>query len=314
MKPVRLDGSPAPRFTTPAVAIGNFDGVHLGHVALAAATVERARALGGQPLVLSFDPHPARVLRPDGAPATLYTLRQRAELLGELGIEGLVVLPFDAERGRQPPDAFVEEVLVGRLGAGTVVVGEQFRFGRGRAGDVDLLRRAGERYGFSVAAIPPVALDGAPVSSSRVRDLLGRGEVRLAARLLSRPFFLEGRVVPGDGRGRTIGVPTANIEVENETLPAPGVYAGLAGEGGSALGACALNVGVRPTFGGGALLVEAHVLDFDEDLYGRRLRIALIERLREERRFTSVEALVTQIRDDVGRTRAVLAGYTPTRG
>jgi riboflavin kinase / FMN adenylyltransferase len=308
-----LDALPSPRWPSPAVAIGNFDGVHRGHRALADAVVGRVRERGGTAIVLSFDPHPARVLRPDGAPATLYTLAQRAEILGRFGVDVLAVQRFDAALSSLSAEAFVRSVLVERLSARFVVVGESFRFGRGRGGDLALLRSEGERHGFDVAGLPPVTWEGSPASSSRVREALAAGEVRVATGLLDRAFHVDGEVVHGEGRGRTIGVPTANLAVENETRPAHGVYVGHASWEGAPAHDCVVNIGLRPTFGGLTTSVEAHLLDFDGDLYGLRLRVAFLERLRAERRFPGPAALVAQIREDISRARATVAGYTAAK-
>lgn len=306
MELVRLDAAPLRR-AAPALAIGNFDGVHLGHQALARAAVADARAVSGTAMVLTFEPHPARVLAPERAPLALLTLAQRAELLGELGIDVVAVLGFDASVAALLPEEFVRRMLVDLLGARIVVVGERFRFGRGRAGDVELLSRLGRECGFEVHALPVVSQDGQPVSSSRVRELVGNAELRAAARLLGRPFFVDGVVVAGDGRGRRIGVPTANLETRNETLPPGGVYAGFAAVGKTGeRWPAAINLGQRPTFAGGAMRLEAHLLGFAGDLYGQELRLSFDARLREERRFASADALVAQIREDIAHARALL--------
>jgi riboflavin kinase/FMN adenylyltransferase len=307
MEIVRIDAARTLSCSAPALAIGNFDGVHLGHQALVRAAVEEARRQAGTAMVLTFDPHPVRVLAPERAPRALLTLEQRAELLGALGIEVVAVLGFDAEIAALEPEQFVRAILVRALQARSVVVGERFRFGRGRAGDVPLLARLGDEGGFRVHAHPVVLQDGEPVSSSRIRELLGRGDVQAAARLLGRAFFVDGTVVRGDGRGRLIGIPTANLETRNETLPAPGVYAGFAhiAKGGERW-PCVANLGERPTFGGSGLRLEAHLLDYEGELLGRELRLEFARRLREERRFESAAALVEQIRKDVADARASL--------
>jgi len=308
MERVRVErGSPL-GWRSPAVTIGNFDGVHVGHRALVAAAIARARASGGTSVVLTFDPHPARVLRPDRAPAALTTLDQKAELLAALGVDRLAVLPFDAEVARLPPDAFAREVLHATLGARHVVVGESFRFGHRREGDAGALAALGEGLGFSVRALPPVLEEGSPVSSSRVRDQLARGDVRTARALLGRAYFVDAPVVRGDGRGRTIGVPTANLAPENEILPARGVYAGRCRVPGGAWHPSVVNLGHRPTFGGGHDSVEAHLIDFEGDLYGARVRLEFRERLRGEQRFEGKDALVARIREDVAQARALLSG------
>jgi riboflavin kinase / FMN adenylyltransferase len=308
MRIVRLDGVAARDWADAALSVGNFDGVHRGHQALAAAVVAEARRLQSPGLVLSFDPHPSRVLAPERAPATLMTLEQRAEVLGGLGVDRLVVLPFTRALSQVSPEAFARSVLVDLLGARAVVVGANFRFGHGRVGDVLRLSELGEELGFRVVGVPPVVAEGSPISSTRVREALGRGDVSAAGALLGRPYFVDGAVVPGLGRGRTLGVATANLDPVNETLPSSGVYAchaRVAGEQGTGH-AAVVNLGRRPTFGGGSLQLEAHLLDFDGDLYGRRLRLFFVERLREERAFEGPQALVRQIELDIASARAVL--------
>jgi riboflavin kinase/FMN adenylyltransferase len=293
------------------VAVGNFDGVHRGHLALVAAAVARARASSGAAVVLTFDPHPARVLRPSAAPAALTTLQQKQELVATLGIDRLVVVPFDARLAALSPEAFAGEVLQQALGARHVVVGESFRFGRGRAGDPASLTALGASLGFAVEVVPPVLHAGRPISSSRVREALARGDVGEARELLGRAYFVDGSVVRGDGRGRQLGVPTANLAQDAQLVPAHGVYAGRCRVGGDAWHDAVVNVGERPTFGGGRVTLEAHLLDFDRDLYEARVRLEFQERLRGEQRFESAEALVAQIRADVAAARARLARPAP---
>jgi riboflavin kinase/FMN adenylyltransferase len=288
------------------VAVGNFDGVHRGHQALVARALERARATGGSAVALTFDPHPARVLQPQRPLRRLMTEEQRAECLDALGLHVLAVLPFTADLAALSPEEFATRVLCEMLGAQAVVVGADFRFGRARAGDVATLRALGSRLGFDVLAVEPVLAGGAPVSSTRIREALAAGDAELARLLLGRSYFVDGPVVRGDGRGRTLGIPTANVAVENEILPRTGVYAGRAGVVGESLRDAVVNLGRRPTFGGGEPTVEAHLLDFDADLYGRRLRIAFEARLRDERAFPGKDALVAQIREDVAAARAIL--------
>jgi riboflavin kinase / FMN adenylyltransferase len=307
MEIVRLGAPLRPQRASPAVAIGNFDGVHLGHQALVGAAVADARADAGTPMVLTFDPHPARVIAPERAPRTLLTLEQRAEVLAELGIDVVAVLDFDAALAALSPEEFVGEVLVRRLGAKVVVVGERFRFGHARAGDAALLARLGAASGFRVHALPVVLQDGQPVSSSRIRAALAEGDVVAAARLLGRPFFIDGRVVRGDGRGRQIGVPTANLESLNESLPANGVYAAWARTAKDAKHwPAVVNLGQRPTFEGRGGSLEAHLLGFLGDVYGSLLRLSFVKRLRDERRFAGAAELVEQIRRDVEDARALL--------
>jgi riboflavin kinase/FMN adenylyltransferase len=307
MQELRLSSAAEAAWPASAVAIGNFDGVHRGHQALVRATVARARRTGGTAVVLTFEPHPAQVLGGRQAPSALTTPAQKRELLAALGCDALAVLPFTAEVAGMDPGAFAASVLVGRLAARHAVIGAGFRFGRGQAGDARKLADLGRELGFSVDAIPAVQEGGLAVSSSRVRDALGGGDVAAARRLLGRAYAVDGRVVAGDGRGRTLGLPTANLVPENEILPGRGVYAGRCRLAGEDWRPAVVNVGERPTFGGGALVLEAHLIDFAGDLYGLAPRLSFEERLREERRFPDTEALVRQIRDDIARARAVLS-------
>jgi len=274
------------------VAVGEFDGVHLGH----------REVIRGSDTVLTFEPHPLRVVRPEAAPRLLTSLETKAELIAGLGVEELVVIPFDDGFAHETPEEFVDHILVGRLRSTRVSVGENFRFGHRAAGDPAMLA-ADER--FETRVVPLVEVDGEIVSSSHIRGLVLAGEVELAARFLGAPFQLRGTVVKGDQRGRTLGFPTANI-VPDEALVCPGhgIYATRTPE------ACAaVSIGVRPTFGTGrALLVEAYLLDWDRDIYGQELRIDFLARLRGERRFDSPDALVEQMRRDVERTRELCQG------
>lgn len=303
----RLNSLEPQGWPEPVVTIGNFDGVHLGHQALVAVSRERARAREGTAVVLTFDPHPARVLSPDRAPASLMTIAQKGEMLGALGADRVAVLPFTAELAGRKAGDFARVVLARALGARVVVVGEPFRFGRGREGDVETLRALGRELGFELVAVPPVLVGGSPVSSSRVRAALESGDVEGAGELLGRGFFVDGHVVQGAARGRALGFPTANVSPDNEILPATGVYACWSQEGGRGARIPAVaNVGRRPTFGGGPLGLEVHLLDWSGDLYGRRLRVSFASRLRGERAFPTPEALVGQIESDVRDARRAL--------
>jgi len=269
------------------VAVGDFDGVHLGH----------REVIRGNDTVLTFEPHPRRVVRPEAAPKLLTSLEVKAELIGALGIDELVVIPFDQGFAHQSPQEFIDHILVERLQASRVSVGENFRFGHRAAGDPGLLAADGR---FETRVVPLVEVEGEIVSSSHIRGLVSAGDVELAARFLGAPFQFRGEVIPGDQRGRTLGFPTANI-VPDEALVCPGhgIYAAR-----TPLACAAVSIGVRPTFGTGrALLVEAYLLDTDQDLYGQELRIDFLARLRGERRFESSEALIEQMRIDVARTR-----------
>lgn len=282
------DVAPRPR----RVAVGEFDGVHLGH----------REVIAGADTVLTFEPHPLRVVRPEAAPRLLTSLEVKAELVASLGVSELVVIPFDGAFAALGARAFVDDILVARLRATQVAVGENFRFGHDAAGDSALLR-ADSRFHTRVVRL--VEVEGEIVSSSHIRALVAAGEVAQAARFLGAPFQMRGEVVHGDRRGRDLGYPTANlIPDEHLVCPGHGVYVARAG------GACAaVNVGVRPTFGMGlSLLVEAHLLDADVDLYGRQLRLDFLHRLRGERRFDDAPALVAQMAIDVARARELCGG------
>ena len=310
MEVVRLEPfPPVARDAPPAVVtIGNFDGVHLGHQALVRAARARSDARHETCLALTFDPHPTAVLHPDRAPLRLMTVAQKGELLAGMGIDVLAVLPFTRDVAGLAPADFAANVLRGALGARAVVVGEGFRFGKARSGDIGDLERLGRDLGFDVVAVAAVLHGGVRVSSTRVRESLLGGDVLGAAALLGRPYFVDGRVVRGDGRGRTLGIPTANLEVENEILPREGVYAARVRLEAGVWHRAVVNRGRRPTFGGGAPTTEAHLLDFEADLYDQRLRVSFVARLRDERAFSGRDALVAQIQADMEAARRVLAG------
>ncbi len=295
----------------PAVAIGNFDGVHLGHRALLDEVKRLARASGGQTAVLTFDPHPARVLAPALAPPMLAPLTRRIEWLEEAGIEVVLVEPFTSELAAMPAETFVEQVLAKEIGARHVVVGADFSFGRGREGNTALLASLGGRLGIGVSVVPQVTASGLPCSSTKIREFVLEGRVEGASLLLGRPFELDGTVMPGAGRGRKLGFPTANVVLDGEILPKTGVYAGRACrlDGDRRWFAAAISIGTNPTFAAPSLepeiLVEAHLLDFWGDLRGARLRLTFVARLREQRRFAKVDDLIAAIRHDVARTREI---------
>ena len=296
------------------VAVGNFDGVHRGHRALVARTVELAAARGVPAVALTFDPHPSAVLRPDAAPGLLQALEERVAALRAAGCDDVVVRPFDAALAALTPEAFVADVLVGELGAVAVVVGANFRFGRGAVGDVAVLRRLADAADVEVAAVPLVSGGDAPVSSTALRDLLAAGDVAAVGAALERPFALDGTVVHGEGRGRTLGIPTANVATDPARAhPGDGVYAcrvtGSDAAGRDVAADAVVNVGHRPTFDGVGRTVEAHLLDVPAglDLYGGRLRLAFLARIRGEQRFDGPEALVARIRADVAEARTILA-------
>jgi riboflavin kinase / FMN adenylyltransferase len=304
---VRLEPTAAPRWTTPAVALGNFDGVHRGHQALVRVVATLARSHAGTPVALTFDPHPARVLAPERAPTPLMTLDDKCAALRAAGIEAVAVLPFTAEVARQGAEEFVRTLLGGTLGARWVAVGRDFRFGHGRAGDVDLLGRMGQELGFEVHVVEPVLHAGLPISSTRVREALAQGAVDEAALLLGRAYEVAGPVVAGDARGRTLGFPTANLGPIEVTLPTAGVYAAWCELPDASRIPAVLNVGRRPTFDGRDVRLEAHLLGWSGDLYGARVRLAFVRRLRAEQRFPGPDALRAQIAADVAAAGRALA-------
>jgi riboflavin kinase/FMN adenylyltransferase len=293
------------------VAIGVFDGVHLGHQSLLAQMVGAAEAGGGTAVALTFDPHPAAALGRE-PPQMLTTLEERATLLDGLGLDLLVVVPFTSQTARTPASDFVE-LLVRHLGLAELWSSEGFAIGHERAGDADFLRRAGAKHGFLVHVIEPFVWKGAAVSSSRVRQALLEGDLGEANGCLGRPYRLQGKVVQGDGRGHLFGVRTANLSLPpNRLLPANGIYACLAHGPELESHPAVANVGTRPSFPGGQRTVEAHLLDFEGDLYGQVLAIDFIGRLRDELIFSSTEQLTAQIEEDMAQARMVLqSGWCP---
>ncbi|MTJ79868.1 MAG: bifunctional riboflavin kinase/FAD synthetase [Telmatospirillum sp.] len=294
-----------------AVALGNFDGVHLGHQAVIGKACQIGRDAGVVSGVMSFEPHPRALFAPGGAPFRLTPFRTKARLIETLGPDYLLMQRFDREFASLTAEDFIERVLVAGLGTRHVVVGYDYVFGKGRGGDVALLRQAAGSHGFDVTCVRPVETgDGLIYSSTRIREALGSGQPREAERLLGRPWEIEGRVEHGDERGRTIGFPTANVELADYLHPAVGVYAVMAGidhgERTEWLPGVA-NFGRRPTFDKADVLLEVHLFDFNGDLYGRHLRVGLVEFLRPERKFNGLDALKTQIEEDCRAAREVLA-------
>jgi riboflavin kinase/FMN adenylyltransferase len=294
------------------VTIGAYDGVHLGHQAVISQVRRLAEVVGHRSVVVTFDQHPAFVVRPESAPSLLTDLEQKLELLAGTGVDAVVIVRFDEAQSNEEPGDFVERVLVRGLATSRIVVGEDFHFGHHRSGNVPLLRELGARFDFEVAPLElvprPDGIDE-PISSTAIRRALAGGEVDLAARLLGRPFEARGRVVRGDQRGRLLGFPTANVEVPGRvSLPADGVYAGWYERPDGSSYRCAINLGRRPTFYEHAdhSLLEAHVLDFDDDLYGETAKVRFATFLRSERKFDGIDALRTQLKTDVDNARATL--------
>jgi riboflavin kinase/FMN adenylyltransferase len=299
-----------PWLVHPVLALGNFDGLHRGHLKIIERVKRGAAEHGGTPMAMTFDPHPPRIVRPDKAPPLLMTKAQRLEALHRAGIGCVAVVRFTRELSEWEPEAFVRTVLVEWLRVSEVWVGANFLFGHDRAGNFSLLRTLGQRYGFRADKIDPVRYKDFVVSSTRIRRLVGEGRVDEAGALLGHHYFIDGTVVAGAARGRQIGFPTANIASENELLPPHGVYATTLTVD-DRIHASVTNIGVRPTFeteGRGS--VETHLLDVNPDLYGARVRLAFVQRLRGEQAFAGVDALVRQIGDDVAATRSVFQRFS----
>jgi riboflavin kinase/FMN adenylyltransferase len=308
MELIRGQHNLRPRHRGCVATIGNFDGVHLGHQAILAQLAEQAARLRLPRLVITFEPQPQEFFAgPTAPPARLMRLREKLLALEDLGIERVLCLEFDHRLAAMPAQAFVDELLVHRLDIRYLVIGDDFRFGHRRAGDFAMLVEAGRRHGFEVADNHSYILDGARVSSTRVRQALGQGDLELAARLLGRPYDMCGRVAHGDRRGRTLGFPTANIHLHRRVTPVYGVYAVLIN--GSSLPSWPgiANVGRRPTVAGDRERLEVHLLDFQGDLYGRHVKVDFLCYLRPERRFESLDALRQQIRRDALDARAWFA-------
>lgn len=294
-------------FSNPVITIGNFDGVHLGHQTLFRQVKERSRAVGGPSVVITFDPHPIKLMRPDKQLPLLTTTAQKVKLLGDLEVDVVIVHPFSAEFGAIPARQFVQSYLVQRLGAREVVIGHDYRFGRNREGNIALLQALGQEFGFPVHVVDAIEINGAVVSSTLIRTLIKDGQVFQAQSLLGRPYEVTGAVIHGHGRGsRLLGFPTANINIDNGLLlPATGIYAVRVDWQGQIFPAVA-NIGVCPTFDNQDLSLEVYLMDFDQDIYGETLAVQFIQRLRDEQRFNDIPALVTQIKKDVAAARQIV--------
>ena len=286
------------------LAIGNFDGVHLGHAALVGRLAEVAGERQLAPMVLTFEPHPREFFAPDSAPARLSTVREKLELLADCGATQAMVCPFNACFAALSADEFVEQVLVQGCRVKHLIVGDDFRFGRGRTGDYAFLQQAGARHGFTVEAMGSVTLDGERVSSSGVRRALAAGNMEKAARLLGRPYVIDGQVAHGDKIGRQLGFATANIRIRHNPLPMTGVFAVEVGGLGEQPLPGVANLGVRPTLNGTRPLLEVHLFDFDRDIYGAHISVRFVHKLRDEQRFPNFDALKAQIAADAAAARA----------
>jgi riboflavin kinase/FMN adenylyltransferase len=285
------------------LAIGNFDGVHLGHAALLGQLSRAARQMQLAATILTFEPHPREFFAPDSAPARLTTLREKLELLGEAGVSQTMVCPFNAAFAALSAEQFIDQVLCRGLQLRHLIIGDDFRFGRGRQGDFALLQAAGQGRGFGVEAMQSVVVDGQRVSSSGVRQALAAGDMTHAARLLGRPYAMDGQVAHGDKLGRQLGFATANIRIKHNPLPMTGVFAvEVAGLGERLLPGVA-NLGIRPTVGGTRPLLEVHLFDFDRDIYDAHISVRFVQKLRDEQRFPNLDALKAQIAADAAAAK-----------
>jgi len=304
---IELPGTPRPADTA-VITVGTFDGVHRGHRAVLDRLRETGHAHGLQSLVVTFDPHPLRVVRPDAAPSLLTNTQERVELLRASGVDEVAVVPFTRALSQLSPRDFVERVLIRHFGLAHLVIGHDHGFGRDRSGDVDTLREIGAELGFGVTVVPPTIEETDPISSTRIRRLLAAGDVVEAARLLGRPYSASGTVVRGDGRGRELGFPTANLRVEpDKLLPHEGIYAVRASLADGSVQNGVVHLGPRPTFDGAAPTFELFLLDYSGDLYEQRIAVRFCAWLRAIERYAGIEPLIAAMRADVERTRVVLS-------
>jgi len=292
------------------VTVGNFDGVHRGHQKMLADVVGRAMSLGAPSVAVTFDPHPLKVLRPEEAPKMIQTLRQKEEAVEACGVEALVIVPFTRDFSLTPAETFVRELLVKRLAARELHVGERFTFGRDKGGNFELLRRLGAEAGMAVVGLSDVVEGGGPISSTRIRAALEAGDAAAAHALLGRPYVMDGLVAKGDRMGRKIGFPTINLKPENELFPRDGVYLStIYIDSFERTFGCVTNIGRRPTvYEDYARTIETYVLDFSSDVYGEQIRLSFLSRMRDEMTFRSMLELTAQIRRDVEATRLYFEG------
>jgi len=295
------------KLKNPAITIGNFDGVHKGHQALFQRVKQLAEELNGESVVVTFDPHPLEVLFPKKAPSFITSHRHKLDLIASCGIDATIIIPFDHEFSRMSAREFVEAVLVEKIGARAFVVGHDYRFGHSGGGDIAFLKKLGEQYGFKVQIVTGLRVNDTVVSSTAIRQMIVSGNIKEANRLLGRFFEVSGTVIPGRKRGVSLGFPTANIRMPAITSPRTGVYVVQAEVDGKTYGGAA-NLGYNPTFGDTDLSLEAHLFDFDQDIYGKPITVRFIDRLRNELRFSSPAELAAQIRKDVDTAKKILAG------
>jgi riboflavin kinase/FMN adenylyltransferase len=300
---------PAQTSHSRVLAIGNFDGVHLGHRALLERLAADARRLGLPPAVMTFEPHPRELFAPDQAPARLTSLREKLALLDSCGIEEVFLLHFSRKLAGLTAEAFIERGLVQGLGVRHLIIGDDFRFGKGRAGDFAMLQAAGQQHGFGVEAMHTIEINGERVSSSAVRDVLGQGDLEHAARLLGRPYSISGRVIHGNKIGRKLGFPTANIQLKRKRVALTGVFAATVSGLDKRFLPGAASLGVRPTLGQGLRpVLEVHLFDFDREIYGSHVSVHFLHKLRDEAKYDSLEALTAQITRDVQATQDYFSG------
>ncbi len=312
MKIIRDLKSLTEKFQNPVLTLGNFDGVHLGHQALFRKIVSRARKIHGTSIVFTFEPHPLKVLAPDRAPKLLNTFPSKMNLFADAGIDVVICAEFTRAFSEQSPEDFAQKILHEQLGVKEVYVGYDYAFGKRREGGIEALKKAGETCGFFVSMVDAVRVNGVVASSSAVRDLIASGKVREASELLGRNYTIEGTVVHGSHRGHTLGFPTANLNTQNELIPAYGVYAVTA-----QVDACryqgVASIGVRPTFELGPVSIEIFLFDFDGDLYGKQMEVAFVQYLRKEKKFPDVQSLVLQMQKDVHEAK-ILLHHLPIAG
>jgi len=293
------------KFDRSVITLGNFDGIHLGHQELVRMVIRRAKETGAASMVVTFRPHPLKILAPEKCPPLISIYEEKINLFERLGIDVLVKIPFTVEFSAMTPEDFVKNILCDTLGAREIFVGYNYRFGRGRKGDIQTLKKLGELYGFTVREVEQISLDGEVISSTKIRSLLSEGEVEHAARLLGRNYAITGIVVKGDGRGKGLGFPTANIAPKHAIIPADGVYAVRLSVRDRRYDGIA-NIGMRPTFNKKVLAIEVHVFDFNEDIYGEDISLYFIRKIREEKKFRNAEALVDQIQSDIATAKEIL--------
>jgi len=295
----------ARKFRNPVLTLGNFDGVHLGHQKIFEAIKEEARKMGGEALVFTFDPHPLQVLAPQRCPPPITPFKKKMMLMEKVGIDVIIVATFDLDLANITPETFVKQILVDKIGAKKILVGYNYYFGKDRKGNVEMLIRLGQQFGFEVKVIGAMKVNDTPVSSSKIRELIQGGEMQQAAQLLGRNYRLIGKVIWGTGRGKGLGCPTANLQIPNSLYPKTGVYAVEAIVGNKTYPGVA-NVGYNPTFGQNPLSVEVHILDFARDIYGEEIQLIFFERIRNEETFEDPDSLVRQMRRDIDVARKIL--------